>query len=92
MEYIPSKKTTIISFLIATVFLLMSVLTYAYILQPHYEVPGGESIVISIDEAYIVKTKDGKYLFYVDGKGDDELSEETVKIFIEHGYELIEEK
>ncbi len=70
----------------------MGVLSYAYILQPHYNAPDGESIIISVDEAYIVKTKEGKYLFYVNGDFRNELRAETVEMFIEYGYEIIEEK
>ncbi|MFV0502782.1 MAG: hypothetical protein ACK5LT_02270 [Lachnospirales bacterium] len=70
----------------------MSVLSYAYILQPSYKAPTDESIAISTDDAYIMKTKDGKYLFYIDGKIDDEISGETAKIFIDYGYKIIEEK
>ncbi len=88
MDYIPSKKMIIISYVIATMFLLMSVLSYAYIVQPQYEAPEGESITTV--EAYIVKTNEGEYLFYVDGNFDSELSEETAEVFIEHGYKLIE--
>lgn len=92
MDYIPSKKIIIISYVIAILFLLMSVLSYAYIVQPHYEAPEDESIAISTDDAYIVKTKDGKYLFYVNGSFRNELKVETVDVFIEYGYEIIEEK
>ncbi|MFV0503197.1 MAG: hypothetical protein ACK5LT_04425 [Lachnospirales bacterium] len=75
-----------------TQFLTISVLSYAYILQPHFSAPEGESITISDDEAYIIKTKGGKYLFFIDGVLDGKLSKETAKIFVDDRYMLVEEE
>ncbi len=88
IEYVPNKRKVMFSAMIFTGFIAMDIFSYSFIIQPHYDAP--EGIEISMKDAYIIQTKEGKYLFYINDELYSELRDETAEVFIEYGYQLKE--
>ncbi len=91
MNYVPSKRTNIVSYIIVIVFLFISILSYSYVVQPAYKSPSDGSVTITNEDTYILKTNAGKYFLYIDGVLNSEISQENVEVFLNDKFELIEE-
>jgi len=91
MNYKASKSVKVVSFFIISIFLVLNILSYAYIVQPAYEAPEDNSKAITTEDAYIFKTLEGQYLLYMDGILVGEMSEENMKVFSEDNFKVIEE-
>lgn len=91
MNYNKNDKSKIAKSIAIASTLLITILSYSFILQPSYEAPEGDGSITN-ENSYILKTIDGKYYLYVDNIVYEELEEDTAKIFNETGISIREEQ
>lgn len=67
--------------------------SYMFIIQSNYATPEMEegAIEVSPENAYIVRLEDGRYILYMDDVFQEEISDETARIMIQEGFEVVEE-
>ena len=90
------KYNRIIPVVTLIITIAVFIFSYSFIIQPHYDAPeqdfSGRFEEIVSTGSYLVLEPDGNYSVYVDGERVSSVNADSVKILLENGFVLLDER